>query len=141
MKNLLKSIFAKASSSSLSTYVGGRIYEGYATDNATLPYVVVSIISDVPEDVFTKDGEDILIQFSLFSASSSVAEIADMYEHLKALFDDCSFKIPPTGSETDTLVWMKRENLTTIMDEHTTPQGTVGVRAWHVDYTVLTQEV
>jgi len=141
MKNLLTAIIAKTNNSALSSDVGGRIYLDEASEGWQFPYVVFSIVTDTPGGVFSKDGEDILIQFSLFSTSKSVAEIANMYEDLKALFDDCALTIPPTGDATDTLIWMKRENLTTIMDEHTTPIGTVGVKAWHVDYMVLTKEV
>lgn len=141
MTNLLKAIITKISGSAFSSDVGGRVYLDRAPSETEFPYCVFQIVSAVPEDVFTKYGEDILLQFSLFSTSSSVAEIAGMYEDLKTLFDDCSLTIPPSGSETDSLIWMKRESLATIMDEHTTPQGTIGVRAWHVEYMVLTQEI
>ena len=135
MNNLLAAIITKTSDSALSSDVGGRIYLDQAPEGTEYPYIVFFIVVDTPEDVFARDGEDILIQFSLFSTSASVAEIADMYKDLKALFDNCSFSIT-----NNTLIWMRRDSLTTLMDEHTTPSGTIGVKAWHVDYQILTKE-
>ena len=135
MNDILTAIMTKISGSDLSSDVGGRVYLDVAPKDVEYPYIVFMIVVDTPEDVFGKDGEDILIQFSLFSTSSSVAEIANIYNDLKALFDNCSMAIAH-----NTLVWMRRDNLTTLMDEHTTPVGTIGVKAWHVDYQVLTQE-
>jgi len=140
MNNLLTAIYNKTSDSDLSSDVGGRIFLDQAQLGTEFPYVVFFIVSAVPDNAFAQDGEDILIQFSLFSASKSATEITTMYGHLKALFDDCSLTIPPTGTVTDALVWMRRDSLATLVDEVTTEAGTLGVKAWHVDYTILTQE-
>jgi len=139
MKNLLTAIYSHATTDAVGSgfmaSIGNRFFQDEAPEGSEFPYCVYIIVVDTPEDVFAKDGEDILIQFSLFSTSSSVAEISDMYKDLKALFDNCSLTIAH-----NTLVWMRRDNLTTLMDEHITPEGTIGVKAWHVDYQILTQE-
>ncbi len=127
MKNLLTALASKAAGSALSTDVGGRIYLDEARQGAELPYVVVSIVSNVPDDCFAKDGESVLVQFSLFSDSESVTEIGTMYTDLKALYDDCSLTI--TGYS---LVWMRRQSLVTMYED--------GVRHWVVDYEIIIQE-
>lgn len=135
MDNLLSAIITKTSGSAFASDVGGRIYLDHAPDNAEFPYCVFFIVSDVPNDTFKDKIDDILIQFSLFSASSSAAEMADMYKDLKALFDDCSLTI--TGS---TLIWMKRENTQTMTEEITTADASQIVKHWAVDYSIIKQE-
>jgi hypothetical protein len=122
LKNLLTAIMTKTTGSALSIDVGGRIYLDQAPDNSTFPYVVFFIVSDVPEKTFSEDFENVLIQFSLFSASSGATEITTIYTDLKSLFDECSLSI--TGN---TLVWMKRANLTTMVDDITIQDGTQAV--------------
>jgi len=144
MENLLAALATKISGSALSSDVGGRIYlDQYPPDEmpATYPYVIYFIITDVPEKTFTENFENILIQFSLFSASAGLTEITSMYKDLKALFDECAFTIPPTGTETDKLVWMKRENLTTMVDEIIVADATQSVKHWAVDFEVKTEAV
>lgn len=135
MVNLLTAIYSKTSGSALSADVGGRIFLDRAPDNTEFPYVVFFIVSGVPDDVFTKDGESVLIQFSLFSASSGATEITNMYKDLKALFDDCSLTIT-----SNTLQWFKRENLTTMIEDITTVNGAQQIKHWAVDYNVTIQE-
>lgn len=107
----------------------GNLYEGQAPAGAVFPYVVYSIVSDVPDWNFTDRFEDVLIQFSLFSTAPESTEVKDMYTHLKALYDDCSLTI--AGS---TLVWFRRVNTITLIDEVTTTEGTEMVWTYHVDY-------
>lgn len=134
MKNLLTSLATKASGSALSTDAGGRIFlDGDVPEGAEFPYVVVQIVSDVPEKTFTEDYENVLVQFSLFSIAAGVTEIAQMYADLKTLYDECTLSI--TGS---TLVWMKRQNFVTMVDDMTTPAGTAQLKHWAVDYEVMT---
>ena len=133
MNNLLSAIMTKCAGSALSTDVGGRIFLDEAPEGTEYPYIVFMIVSDTPDKTFTEIYEDVLVQFSLYSASASAAEISTMYADLKALFDECALTI--TGS---TLVWMWRSNLTTMVDEITTPAGTSTVKHWAVDFDVKT---
>jgi hypothetical protein len=133
MNNLLTAIASKITGSALNTDVGGRIYLDRAPDNCEFPYVVYSIVSAVPEKTFTEHYTNTLIQFSLFSASSGATEIATMYKDLKALFDECSMTIT-----SNTLVWMREQNLTTMSEEITTLDGLQKLDHWAADFEVLT---
>ena len=113
--------------------IGGRLYEGQATEGAEYPYAVMMLIADTPEKTFTEDFENVLIQFSLFSTAFSATEVHDMFTHLKTLFDECALTI--TGS---TLVWMKRVNATLMVDEITTLPGTQKVWHYAVDFEIKT---
>lgn len=133
MNDLLTAIYSKFSGSDLSSDVGGRIYLDTAPEKTEFPYIVYFIISSTQDRTFTEYYTNILIQFSLFSISSSVTEIITIYNHLKALFDECSFDI--TGNK---LVWMREQNLITMIDNITTLIGTEECRHWAVDFEVLT---
>lgn len=134
MDALFAAIMTKCSGSALSTDVGGRIFmdEYGLTGPPVFPYVIFSLVTDVPDDVFAKDGEEALIQFDLFSSSKGAAEITGMYGHLKALFDDASLTV--TGY---TMPNMRRVNTTTSLEEITTGEGEQTIRHWSVDYEVL----
>ena len=132
----MTAIYGKFSGSALSTAVGGRVYLDQAPEEgAEYPYVVFFIVSSVPEKTFTEDFEDTAIQFSLFSASKSAAEITAIYSALDALFDECALTIT-----SDMLLRMHRTNLTTMVEDITVANATVGVRHWAVDYEVLIEK-
>jgi hypothetical protein len=133
MNNLLTAIYGKTSGSALSSDVGGRIFLDRAPDGCEFPYVVFFVVSGVPDRTFSEHYTNTLIQFSLFSASEGAAEITDMYADLKALFDECSLTI--TAS---TLVWMREQNLTTMIEDITTVNGAQQVKHWAVDFEILT---
>jgi hypothetical protein len=133
MKNLLTAIYQKTINSNLSTDVDGRIYPDQAPHKTEYPYIVYSIISNVPDRTFTEYYTDTLIQFSLFSASSRPEEITTMYKDLKALFDEQSLTITD-----NTLVWMREQNLITMINDILIADATVGVKHWAVDFEVLT---
>ena len=134
MKALSQAIFTKTTGSALSTALGGRIYKGRAPDGTAYPYAVYLLVSDVPDPTFTETLENVLIQWSLFSSASSSGEIEDLFANLKTLFDDCSLTI--TG---ETLLWFQRANATLMIEDHTTPDGTVDVWHYAVDYDIKIQ--
>ena len=117
-------------------YIGGRLFLDRAPEGAEFPYVVFSIVADTPDNTFTDALDDVLIQFSLYSTSSSATEMTTMYNDLKSLFDDCTFTLSP-----GTLLSMERVNLTTMVDDITTPSGTVGLKHWAVDYNVKVKDL
>ncbi len=135
MNALLAAISSKLSGSALSTDVGGRYRLDEAAQGWQMPYVIIRIVSGVPQDTFREDLEEALVRFSLFSSSKGTSEIGTMYADLIALMDDAALSI--TGY---TCVWCKRENLAPMFEEVTTPEGTVGVRHWAVDYNILMQK-
>jgi len=133
LNNLLTAIYGKLAGSTLSTAIGGRMYLDQAPDKPTFPYVVFFIVSSVPEKTFTEDMSETLIQFSIYSASSSATEISAIYAALKTLYDECSLTI--TGSS---LVWMKETNLVTMTEDMTTATGTTTLKHWAIDFEVKT---
>ena len=135
MINLSKALITKAASSDFLSDVQGRLFKGRAPEGAQYPYAVYLIVSNAPEKTYTESFENTIIQFSLFSAASGSTEIENMYTDLKALYDECAMTIPGGLS---TLIWMKRENATLMVEDHTTPAG-VGVWHYAVDYTIMTQ--
>lgn len=133
MQALIQAIKDKYAGSTLSDDVNGRIDLDEA-DDVTLPRIVWFVVSGVHDLTFTEDFNDVLLQFSIFSAKTAgVAEIANIYADLKALFDECALTIAGR-----TLVWMREENLTTMIEDDTTTEGAPGVRHWAVDFSVKT---
>lgn len=109
------------------------MYLDQAPGKPTFPYVVFFIVSSVPEKTFTEDLSETLIQFSIYSSSSSATEVSAIYAALKTLYDECSLTI--TGSS---LVWMKETNLVTMTEDMTTATGTTTIKHWAVDFEVKT---
>ena len=58
-----------------------------------------------------------------------------MYADLLSLFDECSMTITSNN-----LVLFAFQNLVTMVDEITTPEGTATVKHWAVDFGIMTQE-
>ncbi len=133
MLNLLTAIKSKFSGSALSTDVDGRIYLDQAPENCQCPYVVYFIVSGVQDKTFTEHYTNTLIQFSLFSASEGATEISTIYRDLKTLFDECSMTIT-----SNTMVWMREQNLTTMIEDVTTVDGIQTLKHWAVDFEILT---
>jgi hypothetical protein len=131
MTNLLTAIANKISGSALAEAVANRIWlDDYQDDPPVVyPYIIYFVVTAPKEKTFTEVFTNPLIQFSIFSASSSAVEISGIYDALTALFDECSLSI--TGN---TLVWCIENNLTTMTDEVETPQGTTKLKHWAVDF-------
>lgn len=141
MNNLLTAITGKVTTGPSNFYndIGGRFYLDQAPDDTprVFPDCIWLIVVDVPDNSFQKLGEEISIQFSLFSALPSVLEITTMYTDLKALFDDV--KLTVTSS---TMVIMKRERLVTFMEDvvvNTVTNSTQRAKVWNVDYSITIQ--
>jgi len=129
MDALLTAIYGKISGSALSSDVGGRVYLDGVPAGCEFPYVVFFIVTGVPDNVFNKYGEAVIVQFSLFSDSTGAAEITDMFNDLTALYDDAQLTV--TGYN---MITMERQNLMTMVDEIDTGDGTRAVKHWAVDY-------
>ena len=136
MNNLLTAIYGKTVGSNMSLDVLGRVYLDEAPQGVEYPYIVFFVVSDVPADTFTESIEDILVQFSIFSASPGAIEITGIYNDMVALLDNCSLTIT-----SDEHIFMVRQNLTTMVDDITTPSGTERVKHWAVDYQIMVQRL
>ena len=135
MDALLAAIYSKLTGSALSSDVGGRVYLDEAPAGCEFPYVVFFIVSGVPDNVFNKYGESVMIQFSLFSDSAGATEITDMFNDLTALYDDVQLTV--TGYN---MIVMERQNLITMVDQVETADGTQTVKHWAVDYEAVIQK-
>jgi len=135
MQALLTAIASKLTDSAIFNDVGGRCYYDSA-DSPDTPYLVYSIISGTPDNVFAKAGESVLMQFDLFSPrSTGTAVMTTMYADLTALLDDCSLTI--TGK---TCVGFRRMNLITLVEDSSALQdGTNLMNHWAIDYEIVYQ--
>lgn len=135
MNDLLAAIEGMFSGSVLWDTVGGRIYRDIAP-TLDCPYVIWSVISSTPQRTFTEYYQNTVIQFTLCGSKAGGAAImGQMYEDLKALFDECELTMTDS-----TLVWMREVNLVTMAQELDTPlpDGSDGMYMWCVDYEVYT---
>ena len=86
MKTLFEAIYNEYADSTLADSLTA-LYNTQAPPDATFPYGVFTLVSDVPDWTFTENFENCLIQFSLFDDSSSSSDICDYFELLKTTFD------------------------------------------------------
>lgn len=114
--------------------VQGQLFKGRAPPGTQYPYAVFALITVVPFRTFSERFENSLIQFSLFSSTSSSSEVEDMFTHLKTLFDDAEFDIAQ-----NVLVWCRYESATLIPDIYTTTEGTIDIWHYAVDFEVKMQ--
>ncbi len=136
MKALTDAIWGKCTSATdLYADIGGRLFKGRAPQGAEFPYVVFFVVTDNPDNAFAKDGDEAIVQFSVFSKTAGNAEAENIVAHLRALYDDVALTI--TGH---TLIGFAWQNTVPMADEIITPDGTV--EAWHyaVDYLATRQE-
>ena len=130
---LFEAIMTKIANSALWNDVGGRVFIDEAPPGTlTFPYVVFFLVTDAQADTFSAKGDNITIQFSIFSSSSSATEIFTIYNDLRSILDDASLAV--TGS---TLVWCYWLHLATMTTDIANPDGTSNsVKHWAVDYSI-----
>lgn len=88
------------------------------------------------DNTFREELEDVQMQFSIFSATNSSAEVEDIYTLLKIVYDKCSLTI--TGN---TFLHMFRLQSTLMIDDVTVnPTGTGWVWHYAVDYNIMMQK-
>ena len=134
MLNLSTAIYGKLSGSALADHIGTRLYKGRAPENATYPYIVFMIVSNVPEKTFSENFEITTIQFSIFSSTSGSTEAENIYTDLKTLYDECAM----TVTSSTWFYWMKRLNATLMVEDHTVKAGTIQIWHYAVDYEIMT---
>lgn len=135
MNNILTALATKISGSTLYSTLSGRIWlDTYQGDSPiTFPYCIYSIVSAPMDKTFTETYRDLTIQFSIYSTSTSAAEITDLYNSLNALLDEQDL-----GTITsNTLVYMREANLVTMVEEiPTSPEASQTAKVWHVDFEI-----
>jgi len=94
MNALLTAIFVKFNAAnSFKTAIGGRMYSRYAPQNTIFPYAVIFFPTMTGDRDFTKDYDNVDVQFNLFSKSTSEIEIGNMLKYLQALFDSATLSV------------------------------------------------
>lgn len=129
MLNLFTGIETKTVGSTLSSLVAGRIYSGYAPENKAFPYVVFFSVGGSPENTWTEKLKRIQIQFSIFSASEGMSEIAGIETALETLFDEK--KVTVTGTNEVRMIKISEPVQMTEEDEQS---GVQIIQHWAVDY-------
>ena len=94
MKALFQALYDKAATppSPFFTAIGGRLYVTEAPQNVVLPFAVVSLTSNVSDQLMEK----CMVQLSIFSQAASSGEVCDLYTAATALYDNAD--IPGLGS-------------------------------------------
>ena len=139
LNNLTAAIITKAASSSFLNSISGRLRNGRAEDNDEYPYCVLMLpVTGDPNSLstFDRDYNDLLVQFSIFSALHAPSEAWTIFGYLKALYNGCALSI--TG---ETLIDMSLANIPQpIPEDHTVP-GKGTQRVWHIpaEFTVVTK--
>lgn len=83
MKTLFEAIYNRfVADDTLYASVNG-LYNTEAPQNASFPYIVFSLVSDVQDFDSSNLIEDTLIQFNIHSNASSASEICNIFEYLK----------------------------------------------------------
>ncbi|MCK5606644.1 hypothetical protein KAR91_32380 [Candidatus Pacearchaeota archaeon] len=82
MKDLFAAIKSLFDGDPLSASVSD-LYNTEADDDAVYPYIVFSLIGNTPDFTFEEDFEGLLVQFDVYSCTSSVEEICDIFELVK----------------------------------------------------------
>jgi hypothetical protein len=66
---------------SVSDLTGIHLIE--APPETDYPYLVVGLVSNVPDFTFTEDQEELLIQFEIHSDNSSIRQVLEIFDLLK----------------------------------------------------------
>lgn len=109
MTELFKVVYKKftdsTGASSLYAALNGGLYNTEAPQEATRPYAIFYLVSDVPHWTFDATMENSLLQFTIYDENPSVENIGDLYDKLTSLYDWA--KLSSTGNYNP--IYMKRE--------------------------------
>lgn len=125
--------------SSLYALIGARIYReeapskksdrGSYTITSEYPYIVYRIVDDVPfEIMWERQGEQLRIQFDIWSNKNGAGQAEDVYDALKEKYDNCQNQLTVTGY---TCVKFKRDVARLVKDQDT------GLWRYMVDFLVI----
>ena len=96
-------------SNDFSTAMSGGLWLVESKPKNTFPYCVYAFLGDKPMYTFgettPKEGEDILVQFTIFDKTASAININKYEGYLRALFDWASISVTAY-----TLMEMRRDN-------------------------------
>jgi len=114
--------------------INGQLFENDASEYAVYPYAVYNIESTRSTYTFGEEYTTANIKLAIYSDNMDSDEIQLIYRYASDLFDDCLMVI--TGSY---MIWMKEDNLTTMLDQHITDAGTKKVLIYTIDFEVFSE--
>jgi len=91
MKTVLDGLYTKFTGSALSTAIGGRYFPIQAPVGTAAPYVVASIISEVPRYELSHTWNDVLIEISVCATDATTMHTIS--ELVFTLFDECQITL------------------------------------------------
>lgn len=91
MKTIFDGIYTKLAGSVLLGAVGGRYYPMQAPVGTPAPYLVASIISELPRYELSHTFVSILIEFSV--VADDMTTMHQISEHVFSLFDDANLAL------------------------------------------------
>ena len=108
----------KGNAALLAAAVGG-IHNTVATSGTAYPYVVFQIPAIKQTKTFSHDSEEIIMQFKIYTRSSSSSSLNDIWDKLTTVFDGAQLSMSgytmvkmlrdvsiKTKDETDEQVWI-----------------------------------
>ena len=128
---LLTGIYARFNAlpiNAFKTAISGRLYSRYAPQGTPFPYAVLDIVTGIGDWNFTQSFDDVDLQVSLFSQSTSETEIGNLYSTLRALYDDCSLTVAG-----HTALFMQYDQYWALSDPNE------NIRQYTVQYNILLQ--
>lgn len=123
MQALMQSIYARFAAmphTPLWASVQGRLYDTEAPERAAMPYIVMTLVSDVS----TPFADRCEVQFSIVSNRSSAEEAERIRSALIALYDDCD--LPGVGTPNN--LGLERTHATRVRDG--------GLWLYHITYEI-----
>jgi len=98
VKELLKDIYSIYNAGGDLKDNTTGLYLVEAPQGAAEPFVVYQIISAAPDYYFGGELlEDLLLQFDIISENNSATEAVDLYDDLKAMYDDTNLTVTGYG--------------------------------------------
>jgi hypothetical protein len=99
MKPLFTAIYTFANAASdFKTAIGGRFYLSEAPQSATYPFAVYSLVSLMPDYIFSAEMVEPTIQISIFSNDTGADEVVTAWGYMTTLFDDAAISVTGYGT-------------------------------------------
>lgn len=93
MKALFDALMTKATGSTFLTASTGGLHREFAPQSKAMPYTVMHLVSGNPEDTFTERGESFLVQFNVYTDTTTATTLDDIADKLRTLYDWCTLTI------------------------------------------------
>jgi len=93
VKALFDAIVTKSTGSTFLTACTGGLHREFAPQKKVMPYTVMHLVSGNPEDTFTERGESYIIQFNVYTETTTATTLDDIATKLMSLYDYCTLTV------------------------------------------------